>query len=109
MVASGINGLSTLVKGLAACPCEGYDCEMTVTVTLDLPPDAEGESSAELARRLRLLWALDEVRQGRMTRLRAANLVELSLDDFLRQASNHGLDAIDYDVEDFRRELEGAP
>lgn len=82
---------------------------MTVTVTLDLPPDAEGESPDELAQRLRLLWALDEVRQGRMTRLRAANLVGVSLDEFLQQASNHGLDAIDYDVEDFRRELAGAP
>ena len=82
---------------------------MTVTVTLDLPPDADGDSPDELARRLRLLWALDEVRQGRMTRVRAAHLVGLSLDDFLRQASNHGLDAIDYDVEDFRTELAGTP
>ena len=82
---------------------------MTVTVTLDLPPDAGGESPDDLARRLTLLWALDEVRQGRMTRLRAASLVGLSLDDFLRQASSHGLDAIDYDLEDFRRELADAP
>lgn len=82
---------------------------MTVTVTLDLPPDAEGESPDELAVKLQLLWALDEVRQGRMTRVRAAHLVGLSLDEFLRQASNHGLDALDHDVEDFRRELAGAP
>ncbi|MEY4544935.1 MAG: hypothetical protein RL685_1130 [Pseudomonadota bacterium] len=82
---------------------------MTVTVTLDLPPDAEGESVEELGRRLRLLWVLDEVRQGRMTRLRAAHLVGVGLDEFLRQASSHGLDAIDYDVEDFRSELTGAP
>jgi hypothetical protein len=33
---------------------------MTVTVTLDLPPDAEAESPDELVRRLRMLWALDE-------------------------------------------------
>jgi len=82
---------------------------MTVTVTLDLPPDAEVESLEEIARRLRLLWAIDEVRQGRMTRLRGAKLLELSLDEFLRQASKHGLDAIDHDLEDFRRELAGPP
>jgi hypothetical protein len=98
-----------VVESVAASARGGYAWEMTVTVTLDLPPDAKRESPDELARRLRLLWALDEVRQGRMTRLRAANLVGVGLDEFLQQASNHGLDAIDYDVEDFRRELAGAP
>ena len=82
---------------------------MTVTVTLDLPRDAEGESAEELARRLRLLWVLDEVRGGRMTRIRAAHLVGLGLDEFLRRESNHGLDALDYDLEHFRSELAGAP
>ena len=82
---------------------------MTVTVTLDLPPDAEGESSDELVRRLRMLWALDEVRQGRLTRVRAASLLGLSLDVFLSEASKHGLDAIDYDLDDFRRELASRP
>ena len=82
---------------------------MTVTVTLDLPPDAEGESSDELVRRLRMLWALDEVRQGRLTRVRAASLLGLSWDVFLSEASKHGLDAIDYDLDDFRRELASRP
>ena len=36
---------------------------MKVTVTLDLPLGCE--SPDDLARRLTLLWALDEVRQGR--------------------------------------------
>jgi hypothetical protein len=52
-----------------------------------------------------LLWALDEVRQGRLTRVRAAHLLGRGLDDFLRVASEHGLNAIDYDLEDFQREL----
>lgn len=81
---------------------------MTVTVTLDLPPDADGESADELARRLMLLWALDEVRQGRMTRPRAAKILGLGLDAFSSEASNHGLDAIDYDLQDFQRELADA-
>lgn len=96
-------------KGFSLGTRGSYACEMTVTVTLDLPPDAEGESVEELGRRLRLLWVLDEVRQGRMTRLRAAHLVGVGLDEFLRQASSRGLDAIDYDLEDFRSELTGAP
>lgn len=78
-----------------------------VTVTLDLPQDAELDP-AELARRLQLLWVLDEVRQGRMTRPRGA-VLGLTLDEFLRQAAARGLDAIDYDLEDFRRELAEAP
>jgi predicted HTH domain antitoxin len=82
---------------------------MTVTVTLELPPDGEVEGPRELARRLQLLWVLDEVRQGRITRLRAAHALGLGLDDFLRQAGERGLDAIDYDVDDFRRDLAGTP
>jgi hypothetical protein len=80
--------------------CERH---LNVTEIPRLPPPEE------LAQRLRLLWVLDEVRQGRMRRLRAAHLVGLGLDEFLRRASNHGLDAIDYGVEDFRSELAGAP
>lgn len=76
--------------------------------TRDPPPDAKGEAPEELVRRRTLLWALDEVRQGRMTRLRAASMVGLGLDAFLHEASRHGLDAIDYDLEDFRRELADA-
>jgi predicted HTH domain antitoxin len=81
---------------------------MTVTVTLDLPHDAASESYEQLATRLLLLWAIDEVRQGRLTRPRAAKLLGLGLDEFLRRAARHGLDAIDYDLDDFRRELAGA-
>jgi hypothetical protein len=54
-----------------------------------------------------LQWALDEARQGRLTRVRAAHVLGLGLDEFLRLASEHGLDAIDYDLDDFRQELAG--
>ncbi|XXX77666.1 UPF0175 family protein [Sorangium sp. So ce134] len=76
-----------------------------ITVSVDLPPDAGGEPIDALARRLRLLWALDEVRQGRMTRARAAQVVGVGIDAFLQEAAAHGIDAIDYDLEDFRQEL----
>jgi hypothetical protein len=48
-----------------------------------VPPDAAGESVEQLARRLALLRALDEVRRARVTRLKAAALVGLGLDEFL--------------------------
>lgn len=63
---------------------------MTVTVTIELPSKSAAESQEELVQRLRLLWALDDVRQGRLTRARAAHLLGLGLDDFLRSASEHG-------------------
>jgi predicted HTH domain antitoxin len=76
-----------------------------ITVTIDLPSDAGSEPIEALARRLRLLWVLDEVRQGRMTRMRAAQVVGIGIDAFLQEAAAHGVDAIDYDLEDFRKEL----
>jgi predicted HTH domain antitoxin len=76
-----------------------------VTVSVDLPSDAGREPIEALTGRLRLLWALDEVRQGRMTRVRAAEIVGLGLDAFLHEAASRGIDAIDYDLEDFRQEL----
>jgi hypothetical protein len=33
----------------------------------------------------------------------------MSLDEFLIEAGRHGLEAIDYDVEDFKRELATIP
>ncbi len=76
-----------------------------MTVSLDLPADAEREPIEALTGRLRLLWALDEVRQGRMTRVRAAEIVGLGLDAFMHEAAERGIDAIDYDIDDFRQEL----
>jgi predicted HTH domain antitoxin len=79
--------------------------ESPVTITIDLPPDAVREPREALAARLRLLWVVDEVRQGRMTRVRGAQLAGLGLDAFLCEAAAHGVDAIDLDLDDFRQEL----
>jgi predicted HTH domain antitoxin len=76
-----------------------------VTVSVELPADARREPVGALARRLRLLWVLDEVREGRMTGTRAAEVAGLSLDDLLGEAAVRGIDAIDYDLDDFRHEL----
>lgn len=81
----------------------------SVTITVDLPPGEESETPEVLAARLKLLWALDEVRQGRMTRVRAAQVLGVGIDDFLAQATAHGVEAIDYDLEDFQKELSETP
>ena len=52
-----------------------------------------------------MLLMVDEVRSGRLSRAGAARALGMTLDDFLITAGTHGLCAIDYDLEDFRREL----
>lgn len=75
-------------------------------ITVDVPAALSGQSIEELARRARLLLVIDEVRGGHMTRVAAAHALEMTLDEFLVEAGRHGLYAIDYDVDDFRRELD---
>ena len=79
--------------------------EPRITVAVDLPSNAGHESPQALAGPLRLLWALDEVRCGRLTRLRAAAEPGLTIDSFLSEAAAHGVDAIDYDLADLHSKL----
>ena len=74
-------------------------------ITIDVPPPLDGQSAKDLVARARLLLVVDEVRAGRLTRAAGAAALGMSLDDFLIEAGAHGLLAIDYDVDDFRREL----
>lgn len=76
-------------------------------ITVDIPTPLAGQPPAALAIRARLLLVIDEVRDGRLTRAGAAQALGVPLDDFLIEAGKHGLDAIDYDLADFRRELDG--
>ena len=75
-----------------------------------LRPAALGPLAAQppaaLADRARLLLVIDEVRGGTLTRAAAARALGMSLDAFLIEAGKHGLYAIDYDLDDFRRELD---
>ncbi len=81
-----------------------------VTLSITLPDSAIArEAPAALEGRLRLLWALDEIRAGRMTRVGAAAWLGLGLDDFLARADAHGLPAMDYDLRDFADELAAIP
>jgi hypothetical protein len=77
-----------------------------VTIPEVLPSTALAhEPAAGIERRLRLLWALDEIRAGRTTRVRAATWLGLPIDEFLALADTHGLAAFDYDPDDFKSEL----
>ena len=78
-------------------------------ITVDVPAPLAGEPASALAERARLLLMLDEVRAGRLTRAGAARALGMRLDDFLVLAGQHGLYAIDYDLDDFRRELDELP
>lgn len=74
-------------------------------ITVEIPGPLSGRPTDELATRARLLLVIDEVRAGRLTRAGAARALDMSLDEFLVEAGRHGLEAIDYDVQDFKREL----
>ena len=85
----------------------GYNCAMEITV--EVPDPLAGRPRDELATRARLLLVIDEVRAGRLTRAGAARALDMPLDAFLVEAGRHGLEAIDYDVQDFKRELATIP
>ena len=78
-------------------------------ITVDIPAALVGQSTTDLAARARLLLVVDEVRAERLTRSAAAHALGMPLDQFLIEAGSHGLLAIDYDVDDFRRELQAIP
>ena len=75
-------------------------------ITVEVPATLAQQPASELAARARLLLIVDEVRAGRMTRAGAARALGVPLDAFLIASGQHGLYAIDYDLDDFRRELD---
>lgn len=77
-----------------------------ITISVSLPDAAVAREPPEaLERRLRLLWALDEIRAGRLSRVGAARWLAIGLDELLALADAHGLPAFDYEAEDFKAEL----
>ncbi len=78
-------------------------------IIVAIPDPLSDRPTEELVTRARLLLVIDEVRAGRLTRAGAARALDMSLDEFLVGAGHHGLEAIDYDVEDFKRELATIP
>ena len=78
-------------------------------IRVQIPGPLSGQPTDELAKRARLLLVIDEVRAGRLTRTVAARALDMAVDEFLIEAGQHGLYAIDHDIEDFKRELGAIP
>ena len=74
-------------------------------ITVDLPAPLSDQPADELASRSRLLLVIDEVVRD-VSRAGAARALEMALDEIFIEAGRHGLDAIDYEPEDFTRELD---
>ncbi|MEI8259447.1 MAG: UPF0175 family protein [Deltaproteobacteria bacterium] len=79
---------------------------VAVRITFEVPEPLAKQPAADLADRARLLLVIDEVRAGRLSRVGAARSLGMQVDAFLVAAGEHGLYAIDYDADDFRRELD---
>lgn len=115
----GAEGAAPTCSSRAACDGGGVAAAVigsmlqgmahALRITVDLPAALAGQAASALAERARLLLVIDEVREGRLTRAGAARAPGLTLDDFLVEAGRHGLYAIDYDPDDFARELDGLP
>ncbi len=80
-------------------------------MTVDLPEEAFQHrpwSAAEVAREMRLLWLLEEVRSRRLGFGKAAELAEVPKAVFLQRMGEHHITPFDYDESDLDRELSGA-
>lgn len=78
----------------------------SVTISVRLPVTSRSEvDERKLSRELLELWVLEELRQGRMTHVRAAHELDMVLDDLYALADEHGIYAVDYPAEDLDREL----
>lgn len=75
-------------------------------VTVEIPDlVAAGRSSEELAREVSRLAVLDAYRRGQISSGRAAHVLEIGRVEFLELAGRHGIPTMNYDAEDFAREL----
>lgn len=77
-------------------------------VTVDLPEEAFQHrpwSPQEVAREMRLLWLLEEVRSRRLGFGKASELAEVSVAAFLRLMGEHHITPFDYDESEIEREL----
>lgn len=81
----------------------------TIEVSVELPVDTLGTTppdSAALGAELRVLWAVEQVRQRRLGVGRAAEVAAMPRAAFMLLLGEHGVPAIDYPVADLKREIE---
>lgn len=80
--------------------------ESSMQVTVQIPDlIARGRSPADVAADVSRLAVLDAFRRGEISSGRAAQLVGMGRVSFLEFAGAHGVPTMNYDTEDFAREL----
>jgi predicted HTH domain antitoxin len=80
----------------------------TRTVSVDLPVEAlpvQPWNPRAIAEGLRLLWLIDQVRQGAVSTGKGAELAGLPKATFLRALGQHGVPVIHVDPEDYESEF----
>ena len=80
----------------------------TVTIPVEVPTEAlacSNEAPQEVSIHLRLLWLLEQVRTGHLSIGKAAELLGMSISDFMDTMAAHGIPHPNYSVDDLRREV----
>ena len=77
----------------------------TVVVTVDVP-EGESTSPVQLASELRLLWILEQVRCGRVSVGKGAELAGTDRWSFTATMNDHGIPIFGYPASELSRELE---
>lgn len=77
----------------------------TVHLTIDLPTEDDAPPD-DLARQLRLLWILDQVRRGRISVGKGAELASTDRWAFMEVMEEHRIPVMAYSASDLDRELE---
>jgi predicted HTH domain antitoxin len=78
------------------------------TVQVEIPEEAFQHRTwepREIAREMRVLWLLEEVRARRLGYGKAAELADMPVADFLRLMGTHQITPFDYDPDELAREL----
>jgi predicted HTH domain antitoxin len=80
----------------------------TVTIPVEVPAEAlafSNEAPQEVGVHLRLLWLLEQVRIGHLSTGKAAELLGLTISDFMTTMAAHCIPHPNFSVDDLRREV----
>ncbi|HND33475.1 MAG TPA: UPF0175 family protein [Myxococcota bacterium] len=81
--------------------------EVLVQVTIDIPDlVAASRSSAEWGHELSRIAVFEAFRRGDISSGRGAQILGLGHVDFLEEAGTHGVPTLNYDLTDFKQELQ---
>jgi predicted HTH domain antitoxin len=97
--------------GLGDCGGQGYDRRVSrdasIAVQVEIPRDILGDvEPAEVGLEMRRLWAIEQVRKGRIGIGKGAEVAGMPRAQFMATLGEHGVPVIDYPVEDLREELQ---